>query len=229
MEARNAWGKIVGSVCSRLWVDNLFVWLCWYLIVGWQFAYLVVFAFGCGLTICLYLVLSWQFVCVVVFVFGCIWLWDDNLFVFGCELIICLCGCVCICLYLVVGWQFVCIWLCDGCAMVAGWLAAFAVVHRVPTVTSIHPKTHPHPWGRAFWEVHLISYLADEFFDGVCASNSIWMVHLFDSRYFWNTPKWTFFRRIFNSDISFVQQFLQLDPCTKTHKTFQRVVPPSST
>ena len=35
----------------------------------------------------------------VVFVFGCIWLWDDNLFVFGSELIICLCGCVCICLW----------------------------------------------------------------------------------------------------------------------------------
>ena len=136
MEARNAWGKIVGSVCSRLWVDNLFVWLCWYLIVGWQFAYLVVFAFGCGLTICLYLVLSWQFVCVVVFVFGCIWLWDDNLFVFGCELTICLCGCVCICLWVDNLFVF-------DCAVVVGWLAAFAVVHRVPTVTSIHPKAHP--------------------------------------------------------------------------------------
>ena len=60
-------------VCIRLWVDNLFVWLCWYLIVGW-------------LTICL---------CGCV----CIWLWVDNLFVFGVELTICLCGCVCICLW----------------------------------------------------------------------------------------------------------------------------------
>ena len=102
---------------------------------------------------------------------------------------------VCICAMIIVGWQFVCIWLCSDCAMVVGWLAAFAVVHRVPTVTPIHPQTHPHPWGGRFgrfvsfctWSLCLEHHL-----DG----SSVWQP------LFLNLPKWAIFW--WNTDISFV-------------------------